>query len=38
LYHKDPFDRFLVAQATAQGIPLVSGDRAFDSYLVTRLW
>jgi PIN domain nuclease of toxin-antitoxin system len=36
--HKDPFDRVLVAQAQAEGIPLVSGDAALDAYGVTRLW
>ena len=25
--HKDPFDRLLIAQATAEGMRLVSGDR-----------
>jgi PIN domain nuclease of toxin-antitoxin system len=37
-HHKDPFDRLLVAQAMAEGIPLVSADAAFDAYRITRLW
>lgn len=37
-HHKDPFDRLLVAQALAEGIPLVSRDAAFDAYGVTRIW
>jgi len=36
--HKDPFDRLLIAQAMVEGIPLVSGDKAFDAYSVSRLW
>lgn len=37
-HHKDPFDRLLVAQALAEGIPIVSADLAHDPYGVTRLW
>ena len=37
-HHKDPFDRLLVAQALAEGIPLVSADAAMDPYGVRRLW
>jgi len=37
-HHKDPFDRLLIAQAIAEGIPLVSADVAFDPYGVQRLW
>src|SRR5574340_245663 len=32
MHHKDPFDRLLVAQALAEGIPLVSADEQFDAY------
>ncbi len=32
LHHADPFDRQLIAQALAEGIPLVSSDQAFHSY------
>jgi len=31
-YHKDPFDRLLIAQAIMEGIPLLSKDSAFDAY------
>ena len=27
--HRDPFDRMLAAQAVLEGLPLVTGDRAF---------
>lgn len=37
-HHKDPFDRLLIAQAQAEGIPIVSVDAALDPYGVTRIW
>jgi PIN domain nuclease of toxin-antitoxin system len=37
-HHRDPFDRLLVAQAMAEGLPLVSADGVFDQYGITRLW
>ena len=37
-HHRDPFDRMLIAQAMVEQIPIVSGDRAFDAYPITRLW
>lgn len=36
--HKDPFDRLLVAQALAEGMALVSKDRALDHYGIERVW
>jgi len=36
--HKDPFDRMLIAQAQAEGLPILSNDSAFDAYSVRRLW
>src|SRR6185437_5909245 len=36
--HKDPFDRMLIAQAQAEDLPIISGDRLFDSYGVRRIW
>jgi PIN domain nuclease of toxin-antitoxin system len=38
LHHRDPFDRMLIAQALAEGLPIVSADPAFDNYSVQRLW
>jgi PIN domain nuclease of toxin-antitoxin system len=35
---RDPFDRMLIAQAMLDGLHLVSIERAFDAYGVTRLW
>ncbi|OWK34759.1 type II toxin-antitoxin system VapC family toxin [Fimbriiglobus ruber] len=37
-YHKDPFDRVLIAQARIEGFPIVSVDAAFDPYGVSRIW
>jgi PIN domain nuclease of toxin-antitoxin system len=37
-HHRDPFDRLLIAQATAQGLPIVSADPIFERYGVTRVW
>jgi PIN domain nuclease of toxin-antitoxin system len=37
-HHRDPFDRLLIAQAIAENIPVLSNDKAFDKYPVTRLW
>ena len=36
--HRDPFDRMLVVQALAEGLALVSNDRALDTFGVRRLW
>lgn len=37
-HHRDPFDRLLIAQAMVEQISIVSGDLAFDSYSIKRLW
>lgn len=37
-HHRDPFDRLLIAQALAEDISIVSGDGAFDTYGVARIW
>jgi PIN domain nuclease of toxin-antitoxin system len=31
-YHRDPFDRLLVAQALAEGVPILSSDPQLDAY------
>ena len=36
--HKDPFDRFLIAQAQAESMALVSNKALFDSFAIQRLW
>lgn len=37
-HHRDPFDRLLIAQSLAEGLDLLSGDRAFAVYPVQCLW
>ena len=37
-HHRDPFDRLLVAQSTAEELPLVSCDSALDAYGISRIW
>ena len=37
-HHADPFDRMLVAQARAEGLTLVTHDRALARYDVAVLW
>jgi PIN domain nuclease of toxin-antitoxin system len=37
-YHRDPFDRMLVAQAQSLNIPILSADAMLDRYDVKRLW
>jgi PIN domain nuclease of toxin-antitoxin system len=36
--HRDPFDRFLIAQAMDENLTLVSNAKLFDSFGVQRLW
>jgi PIN domain nuclease of toxin-antitoxin system len=36
--HKDPFDRMLIAQALVEDLVLVSNERAFDAFGISRLW
>lgn len=36
--HKDPFDRFLIAQAQVEAMVLVSNEALFDGFAVQRLW
>ena len=38
VYHRDPFDRMLIAQALAENLTLVSNELIFDAYGVKRLW
>ncbi len=36
--NKDPFDRLLIAQALADDLVLVSNERSFDKFGISRLW
>lgn len=33
-YHRDPFDRLLVAQAQIEELPILTSDRVFEQYEV----
>ena len=37
-YHRDPFDRLLVAQSLTENLPLVSCDANLDAYGIHRFW
>ena len=37
-YHKDPFNRLIIAQAVAEGVPVLSRDGVFNQYPVAVLW
>lgn len=37
-YHRDPFDRLIIAHAIVEGIPIIGNDGAFESYPVSLEW
>jgi PIN domain nuclease of toxin-antitoxin system len=37
-HHRDPFDRLLVAQALEENLTVVSADRVFRTYGLSRVW
>lgn len=37
-YHRDPFDRLIIAQTLTNDLELVSGDTVFDPYSLKRHW
>ena len=37
-FHRDPFDRLIIAQSLVDGIPVVSSDGLFARYGVERIW
>lgn len=37
-HHNDPFDRILIAQALAEGMAILTADRAFRLYAVEIVW
>jgi PIN domain nuclease of toxin-antitoxin system len=38
MYHRDPFDRLLIAQAISENLQIVTADSAFGDYPVQRIW
>jgi PIN domain nuclease of toxin-antitoxin system len=37
-HHGDPFDRFLIAQAISESLPILTADRHFKAYDVKVIW
>jgi PIN domain nuclease of toxin-antitoxin system len=37
-YHRDPFDRILIAQAHAEDLTILTNDKAFANYPIATLW
>ena len=37
-YHRDPFDRMLIAQAQTEGLVLLTADRVFEKYKVEQFF
>jgi len=38
LYHRDPFDRLLIAQSLVEGIPIITADSALKQYSARIIW
>jgi PIN domain nuclease of toxin-antitoxin system len=38
LLHRDPFDRLIIAQSIAEGLPILSKDSAFAQYPTVVIW
>jgi PIN domain nuclease of toxin-antitoxin system len=38
LYHNDPFDRLIIAQAIDEGMTILTSDRIFRKYPVELIW
>jgi PIN domain nuclease of toxin-antitoxin system len=37
-HHRDPFDRLLIAQSIAEGIPLMTSDSWVEDYQIKTVW
>jgi PIN domain nuclease of toxin-antitoxin system len=37
-YHRDPFDRMLIAQAQVEGLPFITCDKQIQKYPIQILW
>ena len=38
LYHRDPFDRLIIAQGISEKIPVIACDHAFKAYPIDIIW
>lgn len=37
-YHRDPFDRLIIAQAKSEAFTVISQDREFEKYSINLIW
>ena len=37
-YHRDPFDRLMIAQAITEDLPIVSPDSQLSQYAIKLIW
>jgi PIN domain nuclease of toxin-antitoxin system len=37
-FHRDPFDRMIIAQSVSENIPVISSDGIFKEYSVQVIW
>jgi PIN domain nuclease of toxin-antitoxin system len=37
-YHKDPFDRIIIATSMVEQMPIISIDEVFEQYDVLKIW
>lgn len=37
-YHRDPFDRIMIAQSQVEQIAFISADQQFDAYGIQQIW
>lgn len=37
-HHRDPFDRLIIAQGLTEGLPIISVDKVFEAYGISREW
>jgi len=37
-FHRDPFDRIIIAQAIAENMPVISSDKVFRQYPINHIW
>ena len=37
-FHRDPFDRLLIAQSLTERVPIITGDREFGAYGPILIW
>jgi PIN domain nuclease of toxin-antitoxin system len=37
-HHRDPFDRLIICQSIVEKVPVLSNDKVFSKYSITRIW